>query len=137
MADESYLLGPAQAQQSYLNLDRIIEIAKKAEVDAIHPGYGFMSENSIFASKCKEENIIFIGPEPDVLEKMGDKITARKLMKEAGVPVIEGTEEAVNLDEAISFAEKIGYPIMLKASAGGGGIGLQVVENEEQLKQCI
>lgn len=136
-ADESYLLGPAQAQQSYLNLDRIIEIAKKAEVDAIHPGYGFMSENSIFASKCKEENIIFIGPEVDVLEKMGDKITARKLMKEAGVPVIEGTEEAVNLDEAISFAEKIGYPIMLKASAGGGGIGLQVVENEEQLKQSF
>lgn len=136
-ADESYLLGPAQAQKSYLNIDKIIEIAKKAKVDAIHPGYGFMSENHMFASRCKDEDIIFIGPEPEVLQKMGDKITARKMMKEAGVPVIEGTEEAVDLEAAISVAKKIGYPIMLKAASGGGGIGLQVVRDEEQLKQTF
>lgn len=136
-ADESYLLGPAQAQKSYLNIDKIIEIAKKAKVDAIHPGYGFMSENHMFASRCKDEDIIFIGPEPEVLQKMGDKITARKMMKEAGVPVIEGTEEAVDLEAAISVAKKIGYPIMLKAASGGGGIGLQVVHDEEQLKQMF
>ena len=136
-ADESYLLGPAQAQKSYLNIDKIIEIAKKAKVDAIHPGYGFMSENHLFASRCKEEDIIFIGPEPEVLEQMGDKITARNMMKEAGLPVIEGTEEAVDLEEAISVAKKIGYPIMLKAASGGGGIGLQVVHDEEQLKQTF
>lgn len=136
-ADESYLLGPAQAQKSYLNIDKIIEIAKKAKVDAIHPGYGFMSENHMFASRCKDEDIIFIGPEPEVLQKMGDKITARKMMKEAGVPVIEGTEEAVDLEAAISVAKKIGYPIMLKAASGGGGIGLQVVHDEEQLKQTF
>lgn len=136
-ADESYLLGPAQAQKSYLNIDKIIEIAKKAKVDAIHPGYGFMSENHMFASRCEDEDIIFIGPEPEVLQKMGDKITARKMMKEAGVPVIEGTEEAVDLEAAISVAKKIGYPIMLKAASGGGGIGLQVVHDEEQLKQTF
>ena len=134
MADESFLLGAPQVTESYLNLEKIIEIAKKAQVDAIHPGYGFMSENSSFATRCKEENIIFIGPKADVLDKMGDKITARSLMQQAGVPVIPGTEDAVeSVDEAVLIAEKIGYPIMLKASAGGGGIGLQIVHQEEEL----
>src|SRR5699024_2595361 len=131
MADESYLLGPPQVNESYLNIDKILEIAKQAQVDAIHPGYGFMSENSQFASACAKEKITFIGPSPTVLDKMGDKITARRLMQAAGVPVIPGSEgAAVDVEEAKVLAQDIGYPIMLKASAGGGGIGLQVIKNE-------
>ena len=138
LADESYLLGPSQVKDSYLNVDKIIDIAKKSNVCAIHPGYGFMSENSQFATKCKQENIIFIGPNADLLKKMGDKITARNLMKQYGVPIIPGTDKAVStVDMAIEAAKKIGYPVMLKASAGGGGVGLEIVGNESELKSAF
>src|SRR5690625_1872059 len=117
-ADESYLIGPPRVNESYLKADKIIEIAKEANVDAIHPGYGFLSENSDFANLCEENDIIFIGPSAKVMEQMGDKIAARNLMEKAGVPVIPGTNEAIaNTEEAIKIANEIGYPIMLKASA--------------------
>lgn len=133
-ADESVLIGPAQVNESYLKADKIIEVAKEKNVDAIHPGYGFLSENSDFVKLCEENDLIFIGPSGSVMEKMGDKIAARNLMKEAGVPVIPGTDEAIpNTEKAVEIAKEIGYPIMIKASAGGGGIGMQVVRSDEEL----
>lgn len=134
MADESYLIGPPRVNESYLNVDKVLEIAKQAKVDAVHPGYGFLSENSEFVEKCEQDGIRFIGPNSKVMEQMGDKIAARKLMEKAGVPVIPGTEGAVSdADRAVEEAKKIGYPIMLKASAGGGGIGMQIVHTDEEL----
>ncbi|ALX47887.1 acetyl-CoA carboxylase biotin carboxylase subunit [Lentibacillus amyloliquefaciens] len=134
MADESYLLGPPRVQESYLNTEKIIEIAKDADVDAIHPGYGFLSENGGFTEKCEQAGIIFIGPSAEVMEKMGSKIAAREAMEKAGVPVVPGTNGAVaSADEAVGIARKIGYPVMLKASAGGGGIGMQVVQSDDEL----
>jgi len=134
MADESYLLGPSRVDESYLHVDRILSIAKQAEVDAIHPGYGFLSENGPFAETCQAAGFIFIGPSSEVIDQMGDKIAARKIMEQAGVPVIPGTADAVETAEAaVQAAKEIGYPIMLKASAGGGGIGMQVVWTDEEL----
>src|SRR5699024_1386179 len=134
MADESYLIGPPRVNESYLNVDKVLEIAKQAKVDAVHPGYGFLSENSEFVEKCEQDGIRFIGPNSKVMEQMGDKIAARKLMEKAGMPVITGTEGAVSdADRAVEEAKKIGYPIMLKASAGGGGIGMQIVHTDEEL----
>ncbi|HEY4601668.1 MAG TPA: acetyl-CoA carboxylase biotin carboxylase subunit [Cerasibacillus sp.] len=138
MADESYLLGPSRVNESYLNVDKIIEIAKESEADAIHPGYGFLSENHLFAERCERENIRFVGPNSHVLKKMGSKIEARKIMKEAGVPVVPGTMEALDtVEEAQAFAKEIGYPVMLKASLGGGGIGMQVVNSDEELENVF
>ncbi len=137
-ADESYLIGPPRVNESYLRADKIIEIAKMANVDAIHPGYGFLSENGGFARQCEENGIIFIGPSAEVMEQMGDKIAARNMMKRAGVPIIPGTDEAIdNVDEAIKLANEIGYPIMLKAAAGGGGIGMQVVRSDDELQRTF
>src|SRR5690625_2467032 len=138
MADESYLLGPSRANESYMNMEKILHIAKDADVCAIHPGYGFLSENSEFAKKCMEENIIFIGPSATIIEKMGNKIAARNLMKQAGVPVIPGSEGAVKtIEEAKEAVKNIGYPLMLKASLGGGGVGLQNVNNEAELEKTF
>lgn len=137
-ADESYFIGPSRVNESYLNLDKIIDVAKEANVDAIHPGYGFMSESSEFAQKCIENNIVFIGPKPNILEAMGDKITARKMMEAAGVPVVPGTNEGLNnIEDAINAASSIGYPIMLKATAGGGGIGMQIVRDDAELRAAF
>ncbi|ASN05600.1 acetyl-CoA carboxylase biotin carboxylase subunit [Virgibacillus necropolis] len=138
MADESFLLGPPRVNESYLNVDKIISIAKKTKVDAIHPGYGFLSENGQFVEKCDTAGIIFIGPKGDVMEKMGSKIEARNAMKAAGVPVVPGTDGVVaSVDDALVIAQEIGYPIMLKASAGGGGIGMQVVQSDEELSKAF
>ncbi|GGJ85004.1 biotin carboxylase 2 [Lentibacillus kapialis] len=138
MADESFLLGPPRVQDSYLNVEKIISIAKEAKVDAIHPGYGFLSENGVFAEKCEQAGIRFIGPSAEVIEEMGSKIAAREAMENAGVPVVPGTDGAVaSSDEAIEIARDIGYPIMLKASAGGGGIGMQVVNTEQELTKAF
>ncbi|WP_217585505.1 acetyl-CoA carboxylase biotin carboxylase subunit [Lentibacillus saliphilus] len=134
MADEAYLLGPARVQDSYLNVDKIFSIAKETGADALHPGYGFLSENPTFREQCDTAGIIFIGPDSQVIQKMGSKIEARRVMKEAGVPIVPGTETAVaSPDEAVQFAEHIGYPILLKASSGGGGIGMQTVYSAEEL----
>lgn len=135
-ADEAYLIGPGPVQQSYLKADAIIEIALQAGVDAIHPGYGLLSENASFARKVEQVGLQFIGPNADVIELMGDKIASRLKMKEAGVPVVPGTDKGVaSMEEAILAAEEIGYPVMLKASAGGGGIGMVRCENEQALSQ--
>ncbi|MBA2875366.1 acetyl-CoA carboxylase biotin carboxylase subunit [Thermaerobacillus caldiproteolyticus] len=137
-ADEAYLIGKPRVSESYLNIEKIIEVAKKTKAEAIHPGYGLLSENPAFARRCEEEGIVFIGPSADVIAKMGSKIESRKTMAEAGVPIVPGISFPLNdADEAIKTAETIGYPIMLKASAGGGGIGMQVVKNEEELRKAF
>ncbi|NBJ69924.1 MULTISPECIES: acetyl-CoA carboxylase biotin carboxylase subunit [Clostridia] len=138
MADESYLIGPPRVQESYLNAEKIIEIAKDVKADAIHPGYGFLSENAEFAEQCEQAGLLFIGPRSDVIKKMGSKIEARRAMQAAGVPVVPGTDGAVaTVEEAALYASQIGYPVMVKASAGGGGVGMQVVHSEAELKSAF
>jgi pyruvate carboxylase subunit A len=137
-ADEAFPIGPAPAAQSYLNIDKIIEVAHKTGAEAIHPGYGFLSENEIFADRCEKEGIIFIGPSSHAIESVGSKIAAKKTMKAAGIPVIPGSKNGINnFDEAVKVAESIGYPVIVKASAGGGGIGMKVVRKTEELRETI
>ena len=136
-ADEAYPIGGAIAKESYLNIEKIIEVAKLAQVDAIHPGYGFLSENADFARRCREEGIIFIGPAPETMEAMGDKISARKMMIKAGVPVVPGTEKPLqSVEEAVRICNEIGYPVMLKASMGGGGKGMRLIHSEEEVEEA-
>lgn len=136
-ADEAWLIGKPRVSESYLNIEKIIETAKKAGVCAIHPGYGLLSENSRFAKRCLQENITFIGPPSDVIAKMGSKIEARLAMEQAGIPVVPGvTKSLAGLNEAKALAESIGYPVMLKASFGGGGIGMQLIRNEGELAKA-
>ncbi len=136
LADEAYVVGPPQVNESYLNIDRIFEIAKRTGAEAIHPGYGFLSENVEFAKRCWEERIQFIGPNPDVISQMGNKIEARKTMERARIPVVPGNFTPLkDEDDASLVASKIGYPVMLKASAGGGGIGMKVVHNDDELRK--
>ena len=137
-ADEAYLIGPAPSSQSYLNIDKILEVAKESGTEAIHPGYGFLSENATFAKKCEENGITFIGPSSDSIEKMGSKIAARALMIEAGVPVVPGYDKAIeDADEGIEIADSIGYPVMIKASAGGGGIGMKIVHSRDDFASSL
>ena len=137
-ADESYPLGNPSPAKSYLNIEKIINIALESGADAIHPGYGFLAENPKFGEECEKNGIKLIGPTGDVINKMGDKITSKALMKKAGVPVIEGTPEGVtDIEEAKEIAAQIGYPVIVKASAGGGGIGMRAVYEEEELVRAI
>lgn len=137
-ADEAYCVGKPPVAQSYLNIDRILEIARESGVEAVHPGYGLLSENAEFAKRCTEAGLVFIGPSADVIASMGSKLEARKTMKAAGVPIVEGVEQPVkDVAEATNIAERLGYPIMLKASAGGGGIGMQLVDNAEELAKAF
>lgn len=137
-ADEAYHIGPSPSSESYLNMDRILDAAKKAKADAIHPGYGFLSENAAFADKCAKEGIIFIGPSPYAISTMGDKVTARKTMINAGVPVIPGTSENISDEEsARKTIKELGLPVMIKASAGGGGKGMRLVSKEEDIIPAI
>lgn len=130
-------IGPAPVAQSYLQADKIVEAAVQHGVDFVHPGYGLLSENTHFAKKCEEAGIGFIGPSADVIQQMGDKITAREVMAAAGVPIVPGTKgEALHIDDACEKAQQIGYPVMLKASAGGGGIGLHVCHTEDDLRKA-
>jgi acetyl-CoA carboxylase, biotin carboxylase subunit len=134
LADEAICVGPARSTESYLNMNNILSAAVATGAQAIHPGFGFLSENSKFARLCEEMNIKFIGPSAKVMDMMGDKINARAEMIKAGVPVTPGSEGEVHTtDEAVKIAEEIGYPIMLKASAGGGGKGIRKVNNVEEL----
>ncbi|SDJ69993.1 acetyl-CoA carboxylase biotin carboxylase subunit [Sediminibacillus albus] len=138
MADESYLLGPAKVSESYMNSTKILTIARESKVDAIHPGYGFLSENASFAKKCEQEGLTFIGPSWQAIESMGSKIKARKMMENAGIPVIPGSNTPLTTaEDAALAADRIGYPVMLKASAGGGGIGMAEVYNEQELKKVF
>jgi len=137
-ADEAAHVGSAPASQSYLNMEKIIEIAKQTGCDAVHPGYGFLSENSKFSRRCEEEGITFIGPSADVIDKLGSKIESRKIAKTANIPTVPGTEDAVHdVEEAIAIGRQIGYPALIKASAGGGGIGMRVVNSEPEFKDAL
>jgi len=138
LADEAYLLGPAVASESYLNIEKIIQIAKKAQVEAIHPGYGFLSENDEFAYACEEAGIVFIGPTAETMRLMGDKVTSRQTMIKAKVPVVPGSKEPItSFLHAKKLAKEIGYPLLVKASAGGGGKGMRVVQTQSELKKSI
>lgn len=137
-ADEAYLVGPAPAAESYLNIERILAAAHEAGADAIHPGYGFLSENPEFARACKNASVKFIGPPADAIEAMGSKTRARQHMERAGVPFVPGTSRGVgSAKEAIEIASQIGYPVMLKAAAGGGGKGMRRVENEQDMASAL
>ena len=136
MADEAVLMGPPPSSQSYLLADKIIDVAKKHSVDAIHPGYGFLSENAVFAKKVQDAGLIFIGPNPDSINVMGDKLRAKDAVKDFGIPLVPGSEGAISDPQlAAEIADKIGYPVLIKAAAGGGGKGMRIVENPAEIKE--
>ena len=137
IADQSVCIGGASAADSYLNVDAVMDACNSTGAEAIHPGYGFLSENSELALRCKSAGIIFIGPGEEVLNQMGDKLSARRVARKSGLPVMPGTEEPVSDDEAISRAWELGFPMMVKAAAGGGGIGIHVVHSMAELEPVI
>lgn len=134
-ADEAYQVGAGKGPvEAYLDIAAIVELAREHQVDAIHPGYGFLSENPAFARACRDAGIIFIGPSPELLELLGDKTAARTLAASAGVPILSGTEEPIqSAEEALRVVQKIGFPLIIKAAMGGGGPGMRVVREESQL----
>ncbi len=139
LADEKICVGPGPSIDSYLNIPNIISAALITKADAIHPGYGFLAENIYFAEVCESSGITFIGPSPDTIKKMGDKIAARQMMKKVGVPVVPGSDGPISSDDPNLFktASKIGYPLIIKASAGGGGKGMRIVRSQDELKNAI
>ncbi len=138
LADEAYCIGPKLSKDSYLNTTNIISTAKKTGSDAIHPGYGFLAENADFAELCRECNIIFIGPSPEAINKMGTKDVARETMRKAGVPIVPGSKGIIkDTDEGVALANEMGYPVIIKATAGGGGKGIRVARTEEDLIKGI
>jgi acetyl-CoA carboxylase biotin carboxylase subunit len=137
MADEAYPCGPPPARESYLRMERVIEIARGAGADAIHPGYGFLAENGAFADLCAGAGIAFVGPSGDVMRAMGDKVRARQTMQAAGVPIVPGTTKPLSDDEAIEFAVRIGFPVMVKAAAGGGGKGMRLVAHASEMEKAL
>ena len=135
-ADEAYYIGPAAPTKSYLNIDKIIEIAESSGAEAVHPGYGFLSENETFAAKCEEKGIIFIGPTSEAMALTGDKMKCKEIMKKAGVPTIPGSDDILEeVDKAVEIAEEAGYPVLLKSAFGGGGRGIRFADNEKQLRE--
>jgi acetyl-CoA/propionyl-CoA/long-chain acyl-CoA carboxylase, biotin carboxylase, biotin carboxyl carrier protein len=138
-AEEAYLLGPGPASESYLVVEKIIEVARKAGADAIHPGYGFLAENADFARACEEAGVVFIGPPPGAIDAMGSKTRAREIMSEAGVPIVPGTTDPVeSVDDARKvIADSVGYPVAIKAAGGGGGKGFRVAESEDELEKAF
>lgn len=137
IADESVCIGPPPAVESYLNVDAVMDACLSTGAEAIHPGYGFLSENSELALRCKSSGVVFIGPGEEVLNQMGDKLSARRVARKSGLPVMPGTEEPVSDDEAITRAWELGFPMMVKAAAGGGGIGIHVVHSMAELEPVI
>lgn len=138
LADEAYCIGPTSSKDSYLNFTNIISVAKLTGCDAIHPGYGFLAENADFAELCREVNITFVGPSPEAITKMGTKDIARETMAEAGVPIVPGSKGIIkNIEEAIELSNHMGYPVIIKATAGGGGKGIRVAKNEQELIKGI
>ena len=138
LADEAYPVGPAPAGQSYLVIDRLVEVARRSGAEAVHPGYGFLAENARFAEACRAAGLVFIGPPPDAIAAMGDKIAARRTAAEAGVPLVPGTREPVGSDdEAARVARELGYPVMIKAAMGGGGKGMRLVATPAELASAL
>lgn len=134
-ADEAYYIGPAPAAESYLRIDKIIEVALKSNCDAIHPGYGFLAENSEFVNACSKNNITFIGPNTQSMYILGDKTRARQKMAQVGVPIVPGTKDPVkDLNDALRISDEIGYPIVFKASAGGGSKGMRLIYSKDEFK---
>ncbi len=137
-ADEAVCIGEAAPSESYLNIDSIIDTAKKTGAEAIHPGYGFLAENHLFAERCEKEGIVFIGPSSKAMKLVGDKVASRAVTEKEGIPLIPGMKnKSIDPDECLSAAEKIGYPVILKASAGGGGKGMRIARSKEELKEAI
>jgi acetyl/propionyl-CoA carboxylase alpha subunit len=137
-ADEAYSLGPAPSSESYLRIDKLLDVARKSGADSVHPGYGFLAENADFAQAVIDAGLTWIGPSPHSMRLLGDKLAARRLAQEAGVPVVPGTDVSVeNVEEATRAAEAIGYPILIKASAGGGGKGMRVVRSPEEFETAL
>ena len=138
LADEAVCVGPAKSENSYLNIPAIISAAEIADVDGIHPGYGFLSQNAHFAEICESCNITFIGPSPQSMRIMGDKIAAKDLMRKSGIPIIPGSTSAVKgKEEALKTARRIRYPVIVKAAAGGGGLGMRVCHNDVRLISAL
>lgn len=137
MADQSVCIGGAAASESYLNIDAVLDACRNTGAQAVHPGYGFLSENSELARRCKNHGVIFIGPGEEVLNQMADKLSARRVARKSGLPIMPGTEEPVSDDEAIARAWELGFPMMVKATAGGGGIGIHVVHSMAELEPII
>src|SRR5512136_2867515 len=138
-ADEAFLLGPSPARESYLRGDKIIDIARKCGADAIHPGYGFLAERADFAAMCSDAGLVFIGPRPYAIAAMGDKNVARATVAKAGVRIVPGTEGEGPLqdDELLAIAPKLGFPLLVKATAGGGGMGMREVRNGEEMPNLL
>ena len=136
MADEAVLIGPAEAKQSYLNIRKVVAAARKTKAEAVHPGFGFLAENTEFAKALEKAKITFIGPGPKAIAAMGDKIESKKLAKKAGVDTVPGYVGVIkNADEALRIAADIGYPVMIKASAGGGGKGMRIARTDEEVRE--
>ncbi len=136
-ADEAYPVGPAPARDSYLRIDKLIDVARRAGADAVHPGYGFLAENAEFAAACREAGLVFIGPTPESIETMGDKVAARQTVARAGVPLIPGTPRDLRDEELLAAAAQLGYPVLVKASAGGGGKGMRLVREPADLLPAL
>ncbi len=136
-AHEAYLIGPPPSSESYLRIDKILDVAKRSGAEAIHPGYGFLSENDEFSRACRDAGVVFVGPPPEAMEAMGDKVRSRELMMKAGVAVVPGSPPLTDAGAAVAYAEKIGYPVLLKASAGGGGKGMRVVRTSAELPSLL
>ena len=137
LADRAVAIGPAPAAQSYLNIPSVIAAAATTGCEAIHPGYGFLAENPAFVAACEDNDLVFVGPTADVMARMGDKVQAKRELRRADVPLVPGSEAAVDLDEARALAGELGYPLLLKASAGGGGKGMRVVDGEDELESLF
>lgn len=137
LADEAICIGPAASSGSYLNVRNLLSAALVTGAEAVHPGYGFLAENAEFAEKCEEHNLVFIGPRPETIARIGDKANARRLALEAGVPITPGSDPLAGLEAAAAFAERIGYPVILKAAAGGGGRGMRVVQSPADLERSF
>ncbi|HQW87357.1 MAG TPA: biotin carboxylase N-terminal domain-containing protein, partial [Flavobacteriales bacterium] len=137
-ADEAVCIGPAPSKESYLVIDKLVQVCMDLQVDAVHPGYGFLSENGAFAQALEKAGVIFVGPTPHAMKVMGDKLAAKEAVKAFGVPLVPGTEGAVSgLEEAMKVARTITFPILIKAAAGGGGKGMRVVNAEPELKESL
>lgn len=133
-ADEAVHIGPSQSRKSYLNMDKIIAAAREKGAEAVHPGYGFLSENETFARACRDNHLVFIGPSAETIALAGDKSAARKTVSGLGIPVIPGSSDVIRSpEEAVLLVEKLGYPVIIKAAGGGGGRGMRIVNNEEEL----